>query len=82
MQDAVDQSLAMMKDRIDGYGGVIAVGPKGEIGIGFTTKAMPWAYISSEDLDSASLAELTRDNDHKIKIHYGYNPGDHFVAVE
>ena len=82
MQDAVDQSLAMMKDRIDGYGGVIAVGANQEIGIGFTTKAMPWAYISAQDLDSASLSEITKDNSFKIKIHYGYNPGEHLVAVE
>ena len=82
MQDAVDESLSMMKERICGFGGVIAIGPKQEIGIGFTTKAMPWAYISSTDLDSQCLAGLKHDNNHKIKIHYGYNPGDHFVVVE
>lgn len=40
MQAAVDHSLSFMKVRIDGFGGVIAIGPKQEIGIGFTTNAM------------------------------------------
>lgn len=40
MQAAVDHSLSFMKVRIEGFGGIIAIGPKQEIGIGFTTIAM------------------------------------------
>lgn len=82
MQDAVDQSLVMMKDRIDGYGGVIAIGPKGEIGIGFTTIAMPWAYINSEEIDPTTLDALTMDNSVPIKIHFGYHSGEHLMTLE
>ena len=83
MQDAVDQSLEMMKNRINGYGGLIAIGPKHEIGIGFSTLAMPWAYITSEDLDLNTLNELSQGNiDCKIKIHYGYLPNEHLIEYE
>ncbi|CAG2181973.1 unnamed protein product, partial [Oppiella nova] len=45
LQQAVDKSLDMMADRVDGYGGAIAVAPGGEVGVGFTTPMMSWAYI-------------------------------------
>ncbi|CAG2181943.1 unnamed protein product, partial [Oppiella nova] len=40
LQQAVDKSLDMMADRVDGYGGAIAVAPGGEVGVGFTTPMM------------------------------------------
>lgn len=83
MQAAVEQSLELMRKRVDGFGGVIAVGARQEIGIAFNTKGMPWAYISSADLDGETLAQLKADNSYKIQIHYGYNPGDHgLVALQ
>lgn len=83
MQEAVEQSLKFLQSRVNGFGGVIAVGARQDIGIAFTTKGMPWAYISSADLDDESLAQLKADSSYKIKIHYGYNPGDHgLVALQ
>lgn len=85
MQEAVEGSLELMKERVNGFGGVIAVGSRSQdIGIAFNTKGMPWAYISSEDLDADFIARLKGgDSSCKIKIHYGYNPGDHdLVALQ
>lgn len=83
MQEAVEGSLELMKKRVNGFGGVIAVGSrKQDIGIAFNTKGMPWAYISSEDLDAKSMARLRGgDSSFKIAIHYGYNPGDHGLVA-
>lgn len=83
MQEAVEGSLELMKERVNGFGGIIAVGSRKEdIGIAFNTKGMPWAYISSQDLDVESMARLKGgDRSCKIKIHYGYNPGDQALVA-
>lgn len=64
LQESVDASLELMKTRVDGFGGAIAVGNDGQIGIGFSTIMMPWAYINScDDL-----------------IHYGVDSGQHLTV--
>lgn len=65
LQESVDASLELMRQRVDGFGGAIAVGNDGQIGIGFTTEMMPWAYINSNHNESV--------------IHYGINSGQHFT---
>ncbi len=65
LQESVDASLELMHQRVDGFGGAIAVGNDGQIGIGFTTEMMPWAYINSNHNESV--------------IHYGINSGQHFT---
>lgn len=83
MQVAVDQSLQVMKERVNGYGGLIAIGVnQHDIAIGYTTVGMPWAYITSQDIDEIDRTHLMNDNTFKVKIHYGYLPGEHFIAIE
>jgi isoaspartyl peptidase/L-asparaginase-like protein (Ntn-hydrolase superfamily) len=65
LQQAVDKSLDMMADKVDGYGGVIAVAPGGEVGVGFTTPMMSWAYIDSADTSPT--------------VHYGIERGQHLT---
>ncbi|XP_023233011.1 isoaspartyl peptidase/L-asparaginase-like isoform X2 [Centruroides sculpturatus] len=43
-QDAVIAGLEHMKNRVQGYGGAIAVSNFGDVGIYFTTTQMSWAY--------------------------------------
>lgn len=43
-QDAVVAGLEHMKNRVQGYGGAIAVSNFGDVGIYFTTSQMAWAY--------------------------------------
>lgn len=66
IQEATDAALDVMRDRIDGYGGIIAVTPDGQIGIGFSTLMMGWAYIKSDE-------EV---------IHYGVNHGEDFISAD
>ena len=51
-QKGVDEALAAMKARVGGHGGIIAIGPDGSVGHGFTTARMPWAVCVD---DTASL---------------------------
>jgi L-asparaginase / beta-aspartyl-peptidase len=53
MQRAVDEALAAMKSRVGGHGGIVAIGPDGSVGVGFTTARMPWAVCIG---DAASLS--------------------------
>lgn len=46
----VDAGLSFMKERVDGYGGVICVDKNGEFSARFTTKIMPWAAIDGKRL--------------------------------
>lgn len=43
-QEAAVAGLEYMKNRVQGYGGVVVVSSKGDIGVHFTTKNMSWAY--------------------------------------
>ena len=65
LQQSIDSSLAMMASRVDGYGGAIAVSNNGQIGVGFSTKMMSWAYINSAD--------------QPLIIHYGIHEGQHLT---
>lgn len=85
LQTSVDVSLQMMKERTNGHGGVIAVTRDSEIGIGFTTVQMPWAYINLFDQSNSfeKLAEeLHKSGDIKLQIHYGNFPGEHLLIQE
>ena len=65
LQHAVDSSLDMMIARVDGYGGAIAVGTNGQIGIGFSTKMMSWAYVNGSDTQPI--------------VHFGIRKGEDFT---
>ena len=65
LQKAVDLSLQMMAKRVDGYGGAIAVGSNGQIGIGFSTSMMSWAYVNSTETEPT--------------VHFGIREGEHFT---
>ena len=83
MQAAVDESLKSMKDRVNGFGGIIAVGAKSEIGIGFTTKQMPWAYITTTDNDVDLIkSQIFNKQNVTVKIHSGSKPNEHSVHNE
>ncbi|KAH9419931.1 Isoaspartyl peptidase/L-asparaginase [Dermatophagoides pteronyssinus] len=90
MQRAIIESLKSMQQRVDGYGGVIAIGNgHGDIGFGFNTQAMPWAYITVDDNDIDQILsvidkKVSDDNISKIpvRIHYGYHPNEHLEIIE
>ncbi|KAI8486374.1 Isoaspartyl peptidase/L-asparaginase [Branchiostoma belcheri] len=44
-QAAADKSIAYMKQRVDGTGGVIVVSREGQTGVSFNTRRMPWAVV-------------------------------------
>lgn len=41
---AIDQTLSYMASKVGGDGGVISIGASGEIGIGWNSNQMAWAY--------------------------------------
>ena len=49
-QNAVEQSLKFMWDKVKGRGGLIMITPNGVISKGFTTKRMAWASIDSNGI--------------------------------
>ncbi len=51
MQEATDKALGYMSVRVKGNGGLIAIDSDGNIGMGFTTKQMVWAYIKDGKLE-------------------------------
>ena len=50
--EAAKASLAEMKRKVDGSGGIIIVNNKGEVGFHFTTERMAWAFIKDGNLVS------------------------------
>ena len=62
-QPVCEDSIQSMVSRVGGYGGVIAVSMRGEVGVYFSTPAMAWAHISGQD---------------KL-IHHGLYSGEHFT---
>lgn len=42
---SIQQSLEHMAKRVEGCGGAVAVSCSGEVGVGFSTPRMPWAYV-------------------------------------
>ena len=63
MQRAVEEALAFMKRRVGGHGGIVAIGPDGDVGVAFTTARMPWAVC----VDTAA------------SLRSGIDPGDAVV---
>ena len=55
MQAAAEQALQYMQDRVQGQGGVIALGPGGDVGIAFTTKRMCWARADATGLRMSGI---------------------------
>jgi isoaspartyl peptidase/L-asparaginase-like protein (Ntn-hydrolase superfamily) len=49
-QNAVEDGLTRMAQRVHGDGGCIAVDRLGNVGIHFTTQGMAWAYCRSGHL--------------------------------
>ena len=49
-QNAVEQSLKFMWDKVKGRGGLIMITPNGVISKGFTTKTMAWASIDTNGI--------------------------------
>lgn len=41
---AIDEALTYMTGRVGGDGGVIALSPNGNVGIGWNSNQMSWAY--------------------------------------
>ena len=42
LQSALESSLAEMRRRLNGFGGLIGVDRRGDAAIAFTTERMPW----------------------------------------
>ncbi|XP_023695361.1 isoaspartyl peptidase/L-asparaginase isoform X2 [Paramormyrops kingsleyae] len=49
-QEAADQGLAYMKDRVQGLGGVVVVDPRGDWAARFTSAQMAWAAAQGDQL--------------------------------
>ncbi len=47
-QEAAEKGIKILKEKADGYGGVIALNNKGEFGVAYNTPKMARAYINSE----------------------------------
>lgn len=47
-ENAIRKGLEYMKEKVDGYGGAIALNHREELGIYFTTQHMPWASIQDD----------------------------------
>jgi beta-aspartyl-peptidase (threonine type) len=43
-QKACEAALALLEERVNGFGGVIAVDARGQVGLTYNTEAMPYAY--------------------------------------
>lgn len=56
---AAASGLSYMKTRVGGFGGVIALSCKGELGVKFSTERMPWAFISDERIASGIEPDST-----------------------
>lgn len=89
MQMAVKECLHLMQTRVDGYGGIIAVGNgHGDIGIDFNTESMPWAYVTADDNNIEQLIEQLNNSDCnkidsiKVFIHYGCQRNEHLTVLE
>jgi beta-aspartyl-peptidase (threonine type) len=44
-QDAAQESIALLKDRFSGYGGIIIVDAEGEYGVAYNTPRMAWSLF-------------------------------------
>ncbi|KAK2172736.1 hypothetical protein NP493_935g00085 [Ridgeia piscesae] len=49
-QQAVEEGLSYLQDRVGGSGGAIVLTPQGDIGISFVSKGMSWAYVNSPQI--------------------------------
>jgi beta-aspartyl-peptidase (threonine type) len=43
-QKACDAAIALLEERVNGFGGMIAIDARGHVGLSFNTEAMPYAY--------------------------------------
>ena len=62
-QNAVEQSLKFMWDKVKGCGGLIMITPNGVISKGFTTKRMAWASIDSNAILETGIDQPTISTD-------------------
>ena len=49
-QQAVEEGLSYMQERVRGSGGAIALTSRGDIGISFLSEGMSWAYVSGPQI--------------------------------
>jgi beta-aspartyl-peptidase (threonine type) len=53
-QLACEASIRLLKERVDGLGGVVAIDRHGQVGIAFNTAAMPHAYAIGDGVVHSS----------------------------
>ena len=49
-QQSAEAAIAYMGQRVHGCGGVIVVGPQGDLGQHFSSERMPWAMLRNREL--------------------------------
>ncbi|KAK9738159.1 Asparaginase [Popillia japonica] len=62
VQDATTYSIEKMTEKLKNTAGAITVTPKGEVGIGFSSNRMTWAYQIGDELHFG-----VNKNDHRIE---------------
>ena len=50
VQQACDAALQELKQKVDGYGGLIAIDKDGQFAVSFTTTSMSWAVRTQTEL--------------------------------
>lgn len=50
LNQIIHDNLQVVKERLQGTAGAISISKCGEIGFGFNTTMMPWAYIKDAKL--------------------------------
>ena len=50
--EAIDEALKEMTERVGGDGGAISISRKGQIGIGWNSSRMGWAYATKDQVHS------------------------------
>ena len=51
-QDAAERTLAYLKKRLNGHGGIILVDTRGRFGMAYNTPRMAWALTTEEQVSS------------------------------
>lgn len=54
-QEASDEAVEHMKERVRGAGGLVTVDAAGRVGVSFSSERMTWAYAKDGDLHSGIL---------------------------
>lgn len=46
----IDDNLKVVRERLQGTAGAISISKSGDVGLGFSTVMMPWAYMKNSEL--------------------------------